>query len=827
MKDERDNWLARIAKGLGSAMSDVASPIVTPVEPTSSHQRSGIRRNGDGRYVVAGWTFATLDQALEFEAGRAEPAKAAPATAVVPDIRQDGAGRYVVGGWTFSTLEQATEFEANRRPPPPPAPAPAPRSQPVPVATASPANDRRSPRWISQRELLTAGGVMFGAGMIYFGSAPRHDPRHDQSRIDPALPVDRRGDPDGSTLGYWPSYRDLHPSARATYLAWLSGGRRDAPMASGYLFLFLYGLEQRLLIDRAHDDAPAIFTELRRLIALHPEDYSFQSHASKLLALSALYDDGDVAPPISGYARNWEPELPLDLRIRLGRRVRDGMPLGAEDALRWVLALPDVHLRTPGQRCFDELLDLWSMRFAVRHPGGLTIRRPQKTIRHEYHAASGKFSVDLRLDDLPDISGVSAPLGPLKAMLDLCVDDLSAFSRLVGRDVDARGRLHADLLLPPELRANGVALSACRERLAMIAADGNGGMVRAADLARALDLAVDAAADKLPATTARQIGSALDALDHGFEPDRRYGAGAALRIDTPVAVFASPGGGAVDHDRPAYAAARTMVEIATLVAAADGLVVPAEMDAIARRVRSIPDLTDQEADRLMAGCRALAADPPKLRAALRRMADVPPSQRASIVAAAVDAALADGIVQAEEVQFLEALHLALGLPAAALYAALHRGTEDAGPVLVDAGRPQDVVPIGPDSDPSIVAIDAARLERIKGETHRVSALLATIFVEDEPEPVVPAPPPATSAPGGFDGLDGPHADLLRQLVAGPMDRASFDRATAALRLMPDGAIETINEWGFDRLGEPVLEDDDDIRVSPDVLDQLEPMGVAA
>jgi hypothetical protein len=45
--------------------------------------------------------------------------------------------------------------------------------------------------------------------------------------------------------------------------------------------------------------------------------------------------------------------------------------------------------------------------------------------------------------------------------------------------------------------------------------------------------------------------------------------------------------------------------------------------------------------------------------------------------------------------------------------------------------------------------------------------------------------------------------------------------------MPEGAIETINEWGFDRFGEPVLDDDDIVRVSPDILDQIMPMGAAA
>ena len=106
-------------------------------------------------------------------------------------------------------------------------------------------------------------------------------------------------------------------------------------------------------------------------------------------------------------------------------------------------------------------------------------------------------------------------------------------------------------------------------------------------------------------------------------------------------------------------------------------------------------------------------------------------------------------------------------------------------------------------------------------------MLASIFVEDDLEPA-PAPPlKANATASAFSGLDGPHSDLLIRLLAGPMARTDFDALAGELRLMPDGAIETLNEWGFDTLGEPIVEDDDDVRVSSEVIDQIEPMGVAA
>lgn len=736
-----------------------------------------------------------------------------------PGVRLDSSGRFVAGGYSFSTLEQAVGHEQRRARP---APTP-PVARPGPALTQQ---GRTGPRWIGSRQTLTAGGSSFTADMVYHGTPLRYDPRHDQSRIDPTLRVDPRGDPSGATLTYWPSYQGLDPRARATYLAWLDGGRTDASIPIGYVFVFFYGIEQRLLLDDSRDEAAAIFAETRRLLSLHGENYSFRAYAAKLLALSALYEGQDDGPPTAACAENYDLEIPLDVRVRLGRRLRDGAAFDADDALRWVLSLPDVYLRTPGQRCFEELRALWSVRFAARHPKGLTIRRPKATLKHEYRAASGKFTASLDVGELPDVSGTLGVLGPLRAQLDLCMEDLSQYSRLLGREPDARGMLRADLLLPAELREGSARLTSCRERLSVIVSGRGRGVVSAAELARTLDIEPEAGADKLPANIVRQIGTALDALHHGCEPDRRYGAGSALRADAPVSVFAWQGGGPVDHERPAYAAARTMVEIAMLAAASDGEVMDAELGTVERRLRSLPGLEEHEVARLMACGRVLAADPPKVRAALKRLADVPVAQRAAIATSAIEAVLADGTVQSDEVKFLEALHAALGLPAAALYASLHRGADDAGPVVVSTGEADRVVPIPAERTAGAVPIDAARLERIRGETTQVSALLATIFVEEE-EPEAPPPAPRAQIAGAFDGLDGPHSELLLRLLAGPLGRSNFDAAAAALRLMPDGAIEAINEWGFDRFGKPIIDDDDEVWVSPDVIDQIQPVGAAA
>ena len=784
-----------------------------------------------------------------------EPPKVEPARpsgdaspSVLPlGIREDGNGRYVAGGYSFSTLEQALAFDerrANPTPPPlqitptpvpavPPFPItpvvePAPAAPPIALAPATSSGWDATPRWIAGRTALVAGGMRFEADLVYFGSPIRRERHHDQSRIDPRLAVST----DVPTLDpyayYWNcAYHEMQPDDRGGYLGWLSRGRSDPKVAPSYLFLFFAGLEQRLFVDDARDEAPVIFAELRRLMAFYSEDYQFQHLASRLVELAILYEDDDDAPPTADCARIYSHELSLDVRVRLGRRLRDGKAFTADDCLRWVLGLPDVYLRTAGQRCFDELRTLWRHRFDERYPDGLTIRRPRRPLQLNYRSANGGFSVDIGTKDLLDIGGTTAPLTPLRALLDGCHDALSAYSRLLGREPDARATLKCDLLLPRELQSDSRALGACRDSLERSITDGE--LLTAEAVGRILGLGIGNPDDKIPGPVMRQMGATLDALDIGFEPDRRYGPNGGVRGASPLILFKAQGGGGIDADRPAYVAARAMVEVAMLAAASDGEVVSAEFDVVARRLRAPANLSAIEVERLLAHARALGADPPKVRAALKRLSESGAGDRAALAASAVEAVLADGQVRADEVKFLENLHTALSLPAASLYAALHRGIADEGPVLVVPGQPdrEIALPTEPAAAPT-VAIDADRLMRIRDETNRVSALLAGIFTEEneEAEPVGPISRTVMRS-SAFVGLDLAHGQLLEHLLAGPLGREDFERIAAELRLMPEGAIETLNEWGFDHHGDAIIDEEGNrLSILPDIIDQLQSVGAA-
>lgn len=847
------DWLRKITEAIAGRPG--ASRPTDPsrdVNPDRGHKSNDTRagsttglvtKTADGRYAAFGFTFSSLTQAEEYANRRqrrhAPVAPSAPAAPPPPKptsrpepVRQqtkspvpgfpniviDADGRFETGNYSFSSLSQAIAY-ADRRTPKPSSPS-VPAWQRLESASAANIVGTAKglsapPRWIGEPAEISVGGLKFNAELVYFGTPKRYDQKCDMSRIDPALAVGPSSDRDGVHLSYWPSYQKLHPASRRAYLEWLASGRSKPSTPIGYVFIFFYGLEQRLFMEQSRDEADRILGEVERLLTIYGTNNSFRHYAHALLSAGALLRPND-APPLQPRPRAelYTFEIPVNVRMQLGRAIAEGRALDANDALLWILNLPDTYLRTPGTRCFEEVCELWRLRFGERHPNGLLVRKPRSTIVQHYRAASATFSATLKDETIPDISGTNAPLGPLRDLLHACCDELAAYSRLLGRDPTARGTLAADLLLPPALRGSGTAK--LRETLEQRFKQSQG-VIAAAELRALIGEDGPATGARLPALVLRKIAVALDASGFGFEPDPRYGPKGGLSGDSPVAIFPCPAGGPVEPDEYNYATARAHVEAAVLASVADGEVVEAEMEAI-RIQLDAAQVSPLERQRLAAYALALARDPPKVSAALKRLKEIPVAGRGQVAESAIAAALADGRVHPAEVKFLESLHTALGLPADDIYSALHRG------VSSGTQRKSDRATAIENGSARRIEIDQERLEQLRRDTTKVATLLSSIFeVEDEARRP-PAPIPSSSVMPAFSGLEPRHSELLAAVLKRPLTRDEFDAAARALRLLPEGAFEAINEWSFERFDEPLLEDDGTITAAAHLIDELKLIG---
>ena len=115
----------------------------------------------------------------------------------------------------------------------------------------------RAPAWIPPGEPLMVQGRRLTDGIVYVGSGLRGISQYvgaEPALIDPQLRVDDRfPDVHGHDMSYWPSYSEMTPASRAAYLDWLAEGRPGGAYI-GYVFLFFYGIERRLLYDRDREE---------------------------------------------------------------------------------------------------------------------------------------------------------------------------------------------------------------------------------------------------------------------------------------------------------------------------------------------------------------------------------------------------------------------------------------------------------------------------------------------------------------------------------------------------------------------------------------------
>ena len=107
-------------------------------------------------------------------------------------------------------------------------------------------------------------------------------------------------------MGYWPSYDEITPEARAAYLQWLGTGRSHPSACIGYVFLFFYGIERRVLVDIANDpmlswEIPPLRAEVQRLLSIYGGNDSFHRYATRFLGLLDVLTaaESSALPPLT------------------------------------------------------------------------------------------------------------------------------------------------------------------------------------------------------------------------------------------------------------------------------------------------------------------------------------------------------------------------------------------------------------------------------------------------------------------------------------------------------------------------------------------------
>lgn len=644
--------------------------------------------------------------------------------------------------------------------------------------------------------------------------------------IDPALDVSHISDYDGTDMGYWPCYHRISPECRAAYLDWLEDGRRDPHAYIGYVFLFFYGIERRLLeniggSDVSDDEYRILLEEVRRLRTIYADrSGSFDGYSSRFIEFVQIMYGRHIFPVSVSAYWNGGNELPILLRYELSRRIAAEKPISSEWALAWYRNAPGLgRLRTPARRCPDEFRQLFALRYAERFGEGLHTKAKAVPFTVTYRPASSSWSDTLSFTgpDLPNIERLSKPLRLIGEVVDDCQNELDAYSRHIGNKKNSPTSLETLCYLPSALiqHAKVDKLVQLRKWLAETVHGKRPTTLATSELFERFDILLADQA-RLTGKAGSALASLLEKCGYGIEPDIRFG-GARLSNDDWVALFCLPDG-AESAPSSAYAAAAILVLLFWYVASADGSVGPEEQKFLNAFVQDGFELTDGERARLSAYVRWIAKTKPDMKGLRKRLQGLDFEQRSLISEFLIDIAWAEGGVSADEVRVLSRIYDMLGLPAEQLHTKIHlAGTARRVSVepVVTAEEPAGTPP--PPRTTSLV--DMRAVHRKIAETKRIEVVLAHIFEDDDD--MVPERRPEISPENCIEGLSPECSSLLLSLQEiDSMERDDFDVLAERYNLLPEGALDALNELALDICDELLCEGEDTIEVNHAVLKEM-------
>jgi len=678
--------------------------------------------------------------------------------------------------------------------------------------------------WVPHDQALDVHGYSIEGGLVYVGKdlAAVNGYSVEPALINPKLKVAaKHPDHSGEGMTYWPAYDRISPRNRAGYLAWLASGRNASDVYIGYVFLYFYGLERRILYDhkqgaKNNEELVTIFNEVKRLLKRYGDNNSFARYAQQFLF--AIYlSNGQVdltrrkpVVALSAY------ELPAPIKVGLGQFAKNSQPIPVDWALAWVRQDPEIRLRTPARRCRREFSAVFKQLYRERHGDGILVKPNKTPVSATYRPASGGMQRVFEMyqgPTLPDITVLKRPRVMLSDLVDQACDKLDSYSRFIGKDESGRDSLQGLALLPNELagRVKHPGLESLRSTLASHFNGNDSTLLPVQVVLHHYPIQKPERFSKKEAVLLAQL---LESLHLGMEPDVRF-TGIKPRPDEQFVVFKQ------DADAPsapsqAYEAATLLMRMATMVSAADGEISPEERQHLEQHIETSLSLEPGERRRLHAHLKWLLAHDQNMAGLKSKLETLAEPQRETIGQYLVTVAAADGYIDPGEVKILQKLYRRLGLDPDQVVGQLHGASAE--PKTVKPATPQTghripeppKEPTDADVASGRAALDPAALQRKLEDTARVSTMLHGIFADEETE--APFEPDRSDDAGAqtIDGLDAEHSGFVRALGGQETwGRAALEDLAERHGLLLDGALDTINEAAFDQCDAPCIEEDDD------------------
>lgn len=669
-------------------------------------------------------------------------------------------------------------------------------------------------RWISEDEHLSVNGRQLTKGFFYFGGVMNSLNGYG---IEPSLVDDKRPALSPSvdseiytdeSLGYWPTYASLSKGCRGAYLDWLASDRSNPNTPIGYVFIYFYGFERRVIENKSNNQISdeeyiAIFEEVLRLNSVYNANRSFRGYSANFLELMALqrpalFEDRPSDIPETNNA--------LSFKVKLATTIANGNHVTAPLALEWLKNTFEYSLKTPARRCEEEFSRLFQIRFSDKFGEGISVKPNKTKLRLSYHAASnGVHGVDLELGNLPDPSILKGPIKKLIPIAEQCTEELSSYSRYLGKADTSRSDIAALMLLPKELanEANSPVIETFKSWANQIISS-NDGLTTVKDFWTHTGTPLPKAFNKKENELVANLAAKAEI---GIAPDQRFHH-AKLKIDDNIVLF-SPGHGEFFEPSSAFNQVSLAIRLGAMVATIDGTLDHHEKIALQTLINHDDKLSPSEKNSLNAYLTWRLNAPVNNTGLKARIEKLGVPQVEFLKRFMLSIALADGKIDASEIKQIEKLYTSLGLDKSLVTSEIHEFASSKQPISATSKDAS--------IDKSTFQLDEGILAMHESDTNDAKSMLESIFAVDEEAELEVSP----TADANEEGLDSPYKELFETLIAKESwPRKEVHELCSKLNIMVDGALETINDWAYDKVDAPVLDDDGDIYVDLEIVEEL-------
>jgi len=509
----------------------------------------------------------------------------------------------------------------------------------------------------------------------------------------------------------------------------------------------------------------------------------------------------------------------------LGQFVRAKEPIPADWAFVWAQCDPSISLRTPARRCKEEFAKVFAAVYHDLLGNGLRIPENKTLLTIKYAPASTARSymmTDIDLD-LPDVSVLKKPIDKLRDVVELATAKLDEYSRALGRKSAKDLGDYSLALLPPELLTEDEMpkrVKSFSDFLAQLLRENDRQLVPYGKIIEAYTAPSDGA---LSRKHSQCIALLLAKLGFGVEPNIRRD-GHAPAMDETVCVYRAVDGELDLKTTAVPNANEILLQMGLLLSGADGES-PEERALLDRQMKLLPP---QSRARMEARLCLLRSEPTSFSSVRRRAKELDDTQKQAVASFLLLVAAADGQVTKAEIAALSKLYKLLGLDPDSIHAELHSLMASGQRAVAREGDPVRVRNARKSSDEfdlpeeradanGTITLNNELIQKLQADTEEAMGILDKVFASDGPEEATDDDEQADDADDGRPNLTQAHEKLLLELLRlEELPRDRWNAMCEASGLLPDAAVEAINDAILETFEERLIVEMDPIVIESDV-----------